>query len=43
MRRILSIGSMVFLVAGLFTFSQTVFTVDETTFAVVQQFGDIRG
>ncbi len=42
MRRIFGIGSMVFLVVGLFTFINTVFTVDETTFAVVQQFGDIK-
>lgn len=33
---------MVVVAVSLFTFSQSVFTVDETAFAVVQQFGDIR-
>lgn len=42
MGRIFGIGSLVVVIVGLFTFSQTVFTVDETAFAVVQQFGDIK-
>ena len=42
MRRLVGIGSLVIAVVSLFTFSQAVFTVDETNFAVVQQFGDIK-
>lgn len=42
MGRKITIGALVIVIVGLFTLFQSVFIVDETNFAVVQQFGDIK-